>query len=254
MSLADIAVDPACLLAVDAVDGARWLSPLHTGGIKPSKPVGSGAWAIRSGLLALKNITAESGVFSIMNASATGGVVTPLDLRGNTTSKTFVCKAHCPRHTDDGNLYSHTFISQGYVWGAISYYCCGFFLREDYRAGARSLSLYCIYSGATAAQGMMAAAVSENVLGRDCVLAGVIDMERKRVSGYIDGALIATVPISGEPWRTEIDQASHLVPVDRVAIRQDQHANFLAHDNVAAALIYDNALSASQVAAISKHI
>ena len=112
-ALSQIAKDPSCLLAVDALQGGRWLSCIKPDGVQPSAPSGEGTWEERTRLLTFNNITTAGGAFRAADDAKIAGIATPLDFRGNTTSKTFIVRAFCPAHDPASEkLYIHPFFGQ----------------------------------------------------------------------------------------------------------------------------------------------
>ena len=91
-ALSQIAKDPSCLLAVDALQGGRWLSCFKPDGVQPAAPSGSGTWEARTGLLTFTNVDASGGVFRAADSSARWNVKTPLRWQ-NLTAATILTRA-----------------------------------------------------------------------------------------------------------------------------------------------------------------
>lgn len=251
-ALSQIAKDPSCLLAVDALQGGRWLSILKPEGVQPAAPSGEGTWEERTGLLTLTNITTSGGVFRAENDSKVSGINTPLDFRGNTTSKTFIVRAFCPAHDPASEkLYIHPFFGQGLVSGSSSQYTFQFSLWEDRRAGYNIHLRSVVSAGTTVYEANVRNA--EPYLEQWYTYAMVVDYRGDNcyIHTFVDGTMIAERTVSGTPvWNTP---AATTTQETTVSIRRDPNSSYYAGSltKVSAALIFDRALTQPEIAAIS---
>ena len=90
----------------------------------------SDSWAERNGLLIYENMKITDQGFTPINLDATAGITTQIDLRGNTTNKTFVVKAMCPQHNDHIK-HLNPLITQGIYTKGNYYYTVQFIIMEN---------------------------------------------------------------------------------------------------------------------------
>lgn len=251
-ALSQIAKDPSCLLAVDALQGGRWLSILKPEGVQPAAPSGEGTWEERTGLLAFTNITAGGGVFRAENDAKVAGIATPLDFRGNTTSKTFIARAFCPAHDPASEkLYIHLFFGQGAIERGTSFYTFQFSIWEDRRSGKTMRLMPTISIGNES--------LGPNVNGAEIYLdqwhtyAMVVDYNGGNcyIRVFVDGVLLQEKTVSGTPeWNTPTATTPQGTTV---GIRRDPTDSYYAGSltKVSSVLIFDRALTAAEIAALS---
>ena len=122
-ALSQIAKDPSCLLAVDALQGGRWLSCIKPDGVQPAVPSGDGTWEERTRLLTKTNVRTDRGVFEAADPGQGWSVATALDLGGRQTPLTAV--VFFTPGEEDGSSYqaTHPLLTQGYrmsgTWQAV---------------------------------------------------------------------------------------------------------------------------------------
>lgn len=208
--------------------------------------------AERVRLLTKTNVRTDRGVFEAADETKISGISTMLDLRGNTTSKTFVARAFCPAHDPaSGKLYIHPFFLQGAIQQGTSLYTFQFSLWEDRRSG-RTTQLFPTISIGTDSPGA-------NVTGAEIYLdqwhtyAMVIDYNGGNcyIRAFVDGVLLRERTISGTPaWNTP---AATTAQETTVGIRRDPNASYYAGSltRISAALIFDRALTAAEIAALT---
>lgn len=251
-ALSQIAKDPSCLLAVDALQGGRWLSILKPEGVQPAAPSGEGTWEERTRLLTKTNVRTDRGVFEAADDSQIAGIVTPLDFRGNTTSKTFIARAFCPAHDPASEkLYIHPFFLQGAIQQGTSFYTFQFSLWEDRRSG-RTTQLFPTISIGTDSPGATVTG-AEIYLDQWHTYAMVIDYNGGNcyIRAFVDGVLLRERIISGTPvWNTPTATTTQETTV---GIRRDPNASYYAGSltRISAALVFDRALTQPEIAAIS---
>lgn len=250
-ALSQIAKDPSCILAVDALQGGRWLSCIKPDGVQPSAPSGEGTWEERTRLLTLTNITTAGGVFRAADDAKVAGIATPLDFRGNTTSKTFIVRAFCPAHDpDSGKLYIHPLLGQGQIGYGNAYSVFSLAIWEDFRtAGNPKIMLVGRIEGENSSVGNYA--FPENALDSWHVFSMIVDYDSSPgnmiLSRYIDRILLNTETVAAQNFGS--GAASSMS--EHVGIREDPVITWLADTRVAAALIFDRALTQPEIAALS---
>lgn len=209
--------------------------------------------AERVRLITKTNVRTDRGAFEAADENTIAGVATQLDLRGNATSKTFIVRAFCPAHDPaSGKLYIHPFFGQGAISQSASLYTFQFSLWEDRRSG-RTTQLFPAISTGTDTPGA-------NVTGAEIYLdqwhtyAMVIDCNGGNcyIRAFVDGVLLRERTVSGTPaWNTS---ATTTAQETTVGIRRDPNASYFAGSltRISAALVFDRALSAEEIALYSK--
>lgn len=208
--------------------------------------------AERVRLLTKTNVRTDRGVFEAADDAKIAGIATPLDFRGNTASKTFIVHAFCPAHDPASEkLYIHPFFMQGAIHQGTSLYTFQFSLWEDRRSGGTT-QLFPAISIGTDSPGA-------NVTGAEIYLdqwhtyAMVIDYNGGNcyIRAFVDGVLLRERTVSGTPaWNTP---ATTTAQETTVGIRRDPNASYYAGSltRITAALIFDRALTAAEIAALS---
>ncbi len=203
------------------------------------------SFAERTRLLTLTNIRTDRGVFE--GASTGSGVLrrvkSQLDLRGNTTSKTLVCKCYIPSHADDGKLYVSGLVTQGHHTSGAASYVFFFSVWEDYRIATRGKTLYLRFAGSSnAVRGVGGNVADINIFDRWVTLAGVIDYASGKVAVYMDGVKVAQASVVMEPF----GQGAGNVLSDAVSILHDAN-NYVSDHRIAWAHVYDYAMSEEEI-------
>lgn len=208
--------------------------------------------AERVRLITKTNVRTDRGVFEAADDANIAGIATPLDFRGNTKSKTFIVRAFCPAHDPASEkLYIHPFFGQGLVSGSSSQYTFQFSLWEDRRAGY-NIHLRSVVSAGTPVY-------EANVRNAELYLEQwhtyvmVVDYRGDNcyIHTFVDGTMIAERTISGTPvWNTP---AATTTQETTVGIRRDPNSSYYAGSltRISAALIFDRALTAAEIAALS---
>ena len=208
--------------------------------------------AERVRLITKTNVRTDRGAFEAADENTIAGVATQLDLRGNATSKTFIVRAFCPAHDPaSGKLYIHPFFGQGAINQSASLYTFQFSLWEDRRSGGTT-QLFPTISTGTDTPGA-------NVTGAEIYLdqwhtyAMVIDYNGGNcyIRAFVDGVLLRERTVSGTPaWNTS---ATTTAQETTVGIRRDPNASYYAGSltRITAALVFDRALSAAEIAALT---
>ena len=251
-ALSQIAKDPSCLLAVDALQGGRWLSCIKPDGVQPAAPSGEGTWEERTGLLAFTNITATGGVFRAENDAKVAGINTPLDFRGNTTSKTFIVRAFCPAHDPNaGRFFLHPLIGQGNAGSGATAFTFHFSIREDRQSGL--IRVYPVVSNGSVYYAAYADA--SELLDSWHVFAFSVEHlpESTVLRSFVDGAQVGSSSNPAFAWGTPTATTAQETTV---GIRRDPNMSFYAGSltKVSSALIFDRALTQPEIAAISNKL
>ena len=208
--------------------------------------------AERVRLITKTNVRTDRGAFEVADENTIAGVDTQLDLRGNATSKTFIVRAFCPAHDPaSGKLYSHPFFGQGATHQSASLYTFQFSLWEDRRSGGTT-QLFPTISTGTDTPGA-------NVTGAEIYLdqwhtyAMVIDYNGGNcyIRAFVDGVLLRERTVSGTTvWNTPTATTTQETTV---GIRRDPNLSYYAGSltRISTALIFDRALSAAEIAALT---
>ena len=221
----------------------------------PSAPSGSGSgtWEERTGLLAFTNITAGGGVFRAENDAKVAGINTPLDFRGNTTSKTFIARAFCPAHDPASEkLYIHPFFGQGQISSGATAWSFQFSLWEECRSGNTSQLVPAISDGKNISGAHITGI--DRYLNQWHTYAMVVDYRDGNCyfKVFVDGTMLNERGISRTPvWNTPAATTAHETTV---GIRRDPNIFSIyagSLTRVSAALIFDRALTAAEIAALS---
>ena len=209
-------------------------------------------WEERTRLLTKTNVRTDRGVFEAADDTKVAGIATPLDFRGNTTSKTFIVRAFCPSHDPASKkLYINPFFVQGSIQEGASFYTFQFSIWEDHRSGMPTRLFPAIGSGTNSLGPIVNGA--EIYLDQWHTYAMVIDYNGGNcyIRVFVDGVLLQEKTVSGTPvWNTP---AATTTQETTVGIRRDPNSSNYAGSltRVSAALIFDRALSAAEIAALS---
>ena len=206
--------------------------------------------AERVRLLTKTNVRTDRGVFEAADDANLAGIATPLDFRGNTTSKTFIARAFCPAHDPASEkLYIHPFFGQGLVSGSSSQYTFQFSLWEDRRAGYNIHIRSVVSAGTTVYEANVRNA--EPYLEQWHTYAMVVDYRGDNcyIRTFVDGTMIAERTVSATLiWNTP---AATTAQETTVGIRRDPNASYYAGSltRITAALVFDRALTDAEIAA-----
>lgn len=221
------------------------LTDLTTGKIVWSYP----SWEERTRLLTFNNIITTGGVFHAANDANIAGIATPLDFRGNTTSKTFIVRAFCPAHDPDSNrLYLHPLIGQGNIGTGATGFTFHLSIREDRQSGV--IQVYPVVSNGSVFYSAYADA--SELLDSWHVFAFSIEHlpESAVLRSFVDGAQVGSSSAPAFAWGTPTATTTQETTV---GIRRDPNSSYYAGSLtiVSAALIFDRALTQPEIAAIS---
>ncbi len=207
--------------------------------------------AERVRLITKTNVRTDRGVFEAADETKISGISTMLDLRGNTTSKTFVARAFCPAHDPASEkLYIHPFFGQGQISSGATAFTFQFSLWEDCRSG-KSSQLFPAISTGTDMPGANITGV-DGYLNQWHTYAMVVDYTGGNcyIRVFVDGTMLRERIVSGTPtWNTP---AAATAQETTVGVRRDPNASYYAGSltRVSSALVFDRALTAAEIAAL----
>lgn len=210
------------------------------------------SWEERTRLLTKTNVRTDRGVFEAADESKSAGIATPLDFRGNTTSKTFIVRAFCPAHDPDSNrLYLHPLIGQGNIGTGATGFTFHLSVREDRQRGM--IQLYPAVSNGSVFYSAYADA--SELLDSWHVFAFSIEHlpESTVLRSFVDGAQVGSSSAPAFAWGTPTATTAQETTV---GIRRDPNASYYAGSltRISSALIFDRALTQPEIAAISKKL
>ena len=229
----------ACCIRDDTTGKIVWIYP---------------TWEERTRLLTFNNITTGGGVFRAADESKSAGIKTPLDFRGNTTSKTFIVRAFCPSHDDNTkNLFLHPFFTQGRWTYGKDYFVFGFGIWEDFRGASPMRQLRFAASGDSVAATNPVDA--STLLDQWHVFAVSYEMASsgQKFALYADGQLLTSGTNAAEvyPWRSN-PTTTPGTDSGKVYVRDNAgDGTYVAGTVVSSALVFDRALTQPEIAAIS---
>lgn len=205
--------------------------------------------AERVRLLTKTNIRTDRGVFEAADDTKVAGIATQLDLRGNTTSKTFIVRAFCPAHDPASNrLYLHPLIGQGNIGSGATGFTFHLSIREDRQSGL--IQVYPVVSNGRVFYSAYADA--SELLDSWHVFAFSIEHlpESTVLRSFVDGVQVGGSSAPAFAWGTPTDTTTQETTV---GIRRDPNMSFYAGSltRISYALVFDRALSAAEIAALT---
>lgn len=217
---------------------------------QPSPPAGSGAWPVRTGLLTYNNITTANGAFEGADKTQAWDVKTALDLRGYAGSFSVVSSIDIGN--DDGSDASgalHPIVCQGYAAaGSGEHYV--FTLWYNNRSNQRRLQSIISFSDNVSQQAIYEADLRNR---RRIHVAMTWSHTDGALRLYLDGVQVAYSVVetnAGRPLNSTMGAYND----DAVYLHQKLPNLQNFSDRIHAVLIYDTALTAAQIAHISKVI
>ena len=235
---------PDCLLALLPYNNGCVINPLRQGFMYPVfNSSENGSWAQRHGLITPSNIANTESYFASADPTKRSHIVTPLDFQNNSSSKTFIVKACCPR-SNAGVLRINPFFSQGNHSGNAKYFVVQFSLWEnttDTRLRGYISNNEGIGIGTNAI-------VDESVHSNWHVFAMVVEHNQAANMVYIrlywNGVQIASRSSAFFSWNVMLLEPH--IP-DKVAVRLDTDVKYIANTKIAWALIFDRALPTEEI-------
>ena len=207
--------------------------------------------AERVRLITKTNVRTDRGAFEAADETQPARVDTALDLRGNSTSKTFWARGYFPKHENNGLLYVHPMIEQGDTIYGTDSWVFRVTVWEDYRAPSGVTALRCDFCDADNAARLCHIRITDDFFNTTHDIAYVIDFQANGAfcSVYIDGSIATQANFTASAFGTGATSAMSA----NVGIRRDPITNYLSGNSVECALVFDRALSAAEIAALTSH-
>ena len=243
------AARPDCLLAFFTCYQGMLLNPLISNTNMYPVPGSNteGSWAYRNGLFQMTNITFSADGANSVNPNNLANLNFPLDLQGNNRNKTFIVRAYCPKNQAD-SLKVHPLISQGQHTGIISGQVFHFSLWE-YPTSA-NLRGYANTGQASLVGGSSKFENHEfNQFHTFAMTVSFNSNATVKIQIFMNGSLRASFVGNGTSFAT-ITTPSTIIP-NNLAVRLDTTVKYIANNTVAWALVFDSALSESEIKALS---
>lgn len=205
--------------------------------------------AERVRLITKTNVRTDRGAFEAADETQPAGVATQLDLRGNSTSKTFWARGYFPKHENNGLLYVHPMIEQGDTIYGTDSWVFRVTVWEDYRAPSGVTALRCDFCDADNAARLCHIRITDDFFNTTHDIAYVIDFQANGAfcSVYIDGSIATQANFTASAFGTGAASAMSA----NVGIRRDPVTNYLSGNSVECALVFDRALSTAEIAALT---
>ena len=245
--LLEAARRPDCLYALLPHNGGSVISPLRQdSGVYPAKNAGNeGSWAERNGLIELKNILYQDNTFSSLDESSIAKINTPLNLQGNTSSKTFIGKFKIVQSGQE-KLSLHAFFSQGYFPGSATLQVFSIILWDD-----EPTKYFKLLIAFDAGNKLSATSIVDvDFFNKEHIIALVCDIDAEQnitvAYLYCDQKMLVRVSSnSAVKWSTKPVSPYNTYPL---AIRSDVDLRYLCNDKLYWAMIFDSALTAEEIA------
>lgn len=212
--------------------------------------------AERVRLITKTNVRTDHGSFETADVSVISRVATQLDLRGAYAEKTFIADCWFPATSNNGALNYFPVITQGDgLSGSGSSLVVNFSVQADYRASVASKRLQLTWADASGSIHTTNVVVTDAFFGKRHQIVGVIRPGASSTQYanelYIDGELVGRGSgsvssfVFGNATAASIAQGSlHVIGRD--------YTGFLSQSSLLyRALIFDRALSAAEIAALT---
>ena len=205
--------------------------------------------AERVRLITKTNVRTDRGAFEAADETAIAGVATQLDLRGNTTSKTFWARGYFPKHANTGVLYIYPLIGQGDIVLGSDAWVFRVIAWEDNRTPSSAINLRCDFCDADNVARLCHIPITDDFFNVTHDIAYVIDFQANGAfcSVYIDGLVAVQKNFTASAFGAGAASAMSA----NIGIRQDPIRNYLSGNSVECALVFDRALSAAEIAALT---
>ena len=205
--------------------------------------------AERVRLITKTNVRTDRGAFEAADENISAGVATQLDLRGNTTSKTFWARGYFPKHANTGVLYIYPLIGQGDIVLGADAWVFRVTAWEDNRTTSGAINLRCDFCDADNVARLCQLPITDDFFNATHDIAYVIDFQANGAfcSVYIDGLVAVQKNFTASAFGAGAASAMSA----NIGIRQDSIRNYLSGNSVECALVFDRALSAAEIAALT---
>lgn len=212
--------------------------------------------AERVRLITKTNVRTDHGSFETADVSVISRVATQLDLRGAYAEKTFIADCWFPATSNNGTLNYFPVITQGDgLSGSGSSLVVNFSVQADYRASAVSRRLQLTWADASGSIHTTNGVVTDAFFGKRHQIVGVIRPGASSTQYanelYIDGELVGRGSGSVSSFVFGNAAAASIAPGSLHVIGRD-YTGFLSQSSLLyRALIFDRALSAAEIAALT---
>lgn len=212
--------------------------------------------AERVRLITKTNVRTDHGSFETADVSVISRVATQLDLRGAYAEKTFIADCWFPATSNNGTLNYFPVITQGDgLSGSGSSLVVNFSVQADYRASAVSRRLQLTWADASGSIHTTNVVVTDAFFGKRHQIVGVIRPGASSTQYanelYIDGELVGRGSGSVSSFVFGNAAAASIAPGSLHVIGRD-YTGFLSQSSLLyRALIFDRALSAAEIAALT---
>lgn len=212
--------------------------------------------AERVRLITKTNVRTDRGGFETADASVISRIATQLDLRGAYAEKTFIADCWFPATTNNGTLNYFPVITQGDgLSGSGSSLVVNLSVQADYRASAVSRRLQLTWADASGSIHTTNVVVTDAFFGKRHRIVGVIRPGASSAQYtnelYIDGELVGRGSGSVSSFVFGKAAAASIAPGNLHLIERD-YTGFLSQSSLLyGALIFDRALSAAEIAALT---
>ena len=212
--------------------------------------------AERVRLITKTNVRTDRGGFETVDASVISRIATQLDLRGAYAEKTFIADCWFPATTNNGTLHYFPVITQGDgLSGSGSSLVVNLSVQADYRASAVSRRLQLTWADASGSIHTTNVGVTDAFFGKRHRIVGVIRPGASSAQYtnelYIDGELVGRGSGSVSSFVFGKAAAASIAPGNLHLIERD-YTGFLSQSSLLyGALIFDRALSAAEIAALT---
>lgn len=212
--------------------------------------------AERVRLITKTNVRTDRGGFETADASVMSRIATQLDLRGAYAEKTFIADCWFPATTNNGTLNYFPVITQGDgLSGSGSSLVVNLSVQADYRASAVSRRLQLTWADASGSVHTTNVVVTDAFFGKRHQIVGVIRPGASSAQYinelYIDGEFGGSGSGSVSSFVFGKAAAASIAPGNLHLIERD-YTGFLSQSSLLyGALIFDRALSAAEIAALT---
>lgn len=200
--------------------------------------------------------TDRGGGFETADASMMSRIATQLDLRGAYAEKTFIADCWFPATTNNGTLNYFPMITQGDgLSGSGSSLVVNLSVQADYRASAVGKRFQLTWADASGSVHTTNVVVTDAFFGKRHRIVGVIRPGASSAQYinelYIDGEFVGSGSGSVSSFVFGKAAAASIAP-DNLHLIERDYTGFLSQSSLLyGALIFDRALSAAEIAALS---
>lgn len=193
-------------------------------------------WAEEKRLLTYTNVRTDRGVFEGANSAVVSSINTQLDLRGLSSSRTFICRAYCPSFAS--GIHISQLVSQSVTANNVVGETVFKFLVYQNVASSRNEMSFTFYN----ANNVIKTAVynSDAIFDRWIVVAAVLDLGARSIKLYFDGDQVYSYTHGA------IALTATGTPI--VRIHHDPGTQYISGHRISHAMIFDYAMTAAEIA------